>query len=256
MKKWLYALAILVLVLLLGGLCVDPAGRHRQDQASAGGADTGKTGRTLVIEGDLSWRFFPSVGFTLGKTAPLNPAGFEQGATLSVGEVSLDVALQPLLDNRLEVGQAVLRNARLHLITRKDGSTNLDDLQRLNKREAVAPDAETTEPDVNESAPEQARRLEFVSLAGVKVVDAEVLLQDERNAGLTRLNRVNLTLDRFAPGEEVPFGFSSNLFSDAVQGNVNAEGRLWLSPEYDRLRLDDLLVSLGRPAVPCLATRS
>ncbi|NHI00779.1 AsmA family protein [Oceanimonas sp. MB9] len=245
MKKWLYALAILVLVLLLGAFALtrlvdtDRIKRLLVEQTRE------KTGRTLVIEGDLSWRFFPSVGFTLGKTALLNPAGFEQGATLSVGEVSLDVALQPLLDNRLEVGQAVLRNARLHLITRKDGSTNLDDLQRLNKREAAAPDAETTEPDVNESAPEQARRLEFVSLAGVKVVDAEVLLQDERNAGLTRLNRVNLTLDRFAPGEEVPFGFSSNLFSDAVQGNVNAEGRLWLSPEYDRLRLDDLLVSLG-----------
>ncbi|WP_107852443.1 AsmA family protein [Oceanimonas marisflavi] len=243
MKKWLYGVAALVLLVLLGAFALtrlvdtDRVKRLLVEQTRE------KTGRTLVIEGDLSWRFFPSVGFTLGKTALLNPAGFEQGATLSVGEVSLDVALKPLLDNRLEVGEAVLRNARLHLITHQDGSTNLDDLQQLGKRKGEPEAAGTTETGAAESG--SGRKLEFVSLAGVQVVDAEVLLQDERNAGLTRLNRVNLTLDRFAPGEEVPLSFSGNLFSDAVQGNVNAEGRLWLAPEYDRLRLDDLTVKVG-----------
>ncbi|AEY01714.1 AsmA protein [Oceanimonas sp. GK1] len=243
MKKWLYGLAALALLVLLGIFALtrlvdtDRVKRLLVEQTRE------KTGRTLVIDGELSWRFFPSLGFTLGKTALLNPAGFEQGATLSVGEVSLDVALKPLLDNRLEVGEAVLSNARLHLITRQDGTTNLDDLRNLGKEQAPAADASAAStPD---AASEPKRELQFVSLAGVRVVDAEVLLQDERNDSLTRLNRVNLSLDRFAPGEEVPLSLSGNLFSDELQASLQADGRLWLAPEFDRLRLDGLAFEAG-----------
>ena len=34
------------------------------------------TGLELVIEGDISWKFFPSLGFELGKTELRNPQGF------------------------------------------------------------------------------------------------------------------------------------------------------------------------------------
>ncbi|WP_019933772.1 AsmA family protein [Oceanimonas smirnovii] len=243
MKKWLYALAALVVLLLLGVVALtqlvdtDRVKRLLVEQTRE------KTGRTLVIEGDLSWRFFPSVGFTLGKTSLLNPPGFEQGATLSVGEVSLDVALKPLLDNRLDVGQAVLSNARLHLITHKDGSTNLDDLRNLGQKSAEPQTAPAPDAQASEAGPK--RELQFVSLAGIKVTDAEVLLQDERSDTLTRLNRVNISLDQFAPGQEVPLTLSGNLFSDEVQASINASGTLWLAPEYDRLRLDNLTLNAG-----------
>ncbi|MDP5291794.1 AsmA family protein [Oceanimonas sp. CHS3-5] len=244
MRKWLYGVAVLLLLVLVGAFALtrlvdtDRVKRLLVEQTRE------KTGRTLVIDGDLSWRFFPSVGFTLGKTALLNPAGFEEGATLSVGEVSLDVALKPLFDNRLEVGEAVLSNARLHLITRKDGTTNLDDLRNLGKKDESSA-GETTGSNAAEAQPKQKRELEFVSLAGVRVVDAEVLLQDERTDTLTRLNRVNLALDRFSPGEEVLLTLSGNLFSDEVQASIEAGGRLWLAPELDRLRLAGLSLKAG-----------
>ncbi|WP_417606781.1 AsmA family protein [Oceanimonas baumannii] len=241
MKKWLYGLAALVLLLLLGVFALtrfvdtDRVKRLLVEQTRE------KTGRTLVIDGELSWRFFPSVGFTLGKTSLLNPPEFEQGATLSVGEVSLDVALKPLLNNRLEIGQAVLNNARLHLITHKDGSTNLDDLRNLGQADTDS----GAEPEPAGGEPTAQRELQFVSLAGVTVTDAEVLLQDERTDTLTRLNRVNLQLDRFAPGEEVPVSFSGNLFSDDVQASMDASGQLWLAPEFDHLRFDNLEFNAG-----------
>jgi uridine kinase len=34
------------------------------------------TGMTLAIEGDISWQFFPSLGFSVGKTELRNPEGF------------------------------------------------------------------------------------------------------------------------------------------------------------------------------------
>ncbi|OIN14040.1 AsmA family protein [Oceanisphaera psychrotolerans] len=237
MKKLLYGAGALLLLLLLALVILtqvvdtDRVKRVLIEQTRE------KTGRTLVINGDLSWRFFPSIGFTLTDTALLNPPGFAAGNTLSVGEVSLDVGLKPLLDNRLEIGEAVLGNARLHLITRADGVTNIDDLRTLSA--ATGPDKSNDAADESANA-DGSRQPMSISLAGVQVVDAEVVVQNDVSNTLTRLNRVNFKLDEFAPGKAVPLSLSGNLFSDEIQANIDAAGQLWLAPEFDRLRLDAL----------------
>lgn len=243
MKKLLYGLAALVLLLLLGLLALTRLVDTERVKRVLVEQTREKTGRTLVIEGDLSWRFFPSLGFTLGRTSLMNPPGFAEGATLSVGGISLDVALRPLLDNRLEVGEAVLDNARLHLITRADGVSNIDDLRALAGGGEPAPVAD--EPAGGRSGGGEPTAPMSVSLAGVRVNNAEVLLQDEAGGSLTRLNRVNLALDRFAPGESVPLSLSGDLFSDEVQANIRADGLLWLAADGSRLRLDQLALEIG-----------
>ncbi|GAA3703823.1 AsmA family protein [Oceanisphaera sediminis] len=241
MKKLLYGVAALLLLLLLALVILtqvvdtDRVKRVLIEQTRE------KTGRTLVINGDLSWRFFPSIGFTLNDAALLNPPGFAAGNTLSVGEISLGVALKPLFDNRLEIGEAVLGNARLHLITRADGVSNIDDLRTLSTTTSTTGGSnEQTETDGGG----EPRQPMSISLAGVQVVDAEIVVQNEANNTLTRLNRVNVKLDEFAPGKAVPLSLSGNLFSDEVQANMDATGQLWLAPEFDRLRLDDLKLDL------------
>jgi AsmA protein len=237
MKKLLYGVAALLLLLLLALVILtqvvdtDRVKRVLIEQTRE------KTGRTLVIKGDLSWRFFPSIGFTLNDTALLNPPGFAAGNTLSVGEISLDVALKPLFDNRLEIGEAVLDKARLHLITRADGVTNIDDLRTLS---AVTGSDKSTDAADESANADESRQPMSISLAGVRVVDAEIVVQNDISNTLTRLNRVNFKLDEFAPGKSVPLSLSGNLFSDDIQANIDATGQLWLAPEFDRLRLEEL----------------
>ena len=245
MKKLLYGLAGLVLLILLAGIILtqvvdtDRVKRLLIEETKA------KTGRTLAINGDLSWRFFPSIGFTVSDTALLNPPGFEGGNTLSIGELSLDVALKPLFNNRLEVGEAVLNNARLHIITRSDGVTNLDDLQAL-AADHAKPDARDDNKVDSRSTSDQpaadtnAKEPMGFSLAGVRVQDAEVVLDNRASGKLTRLTKVNVKLDDFAPDQTVPLSLSGNLFRDDLQGNINLEGQLWLAPELNRVRLNDL----------------
>ncbi|MDX1267665.1 MAG: AsmA family protein, partial [Oceanisphaera sp.] len=246
MKKLLYGLGALLLLLLLALVILTQVVDTERVKRLLIEQTREKTGRTLVINGDLSWRFFPSIGFTLKDTALLNPPGFAAGNTLSAGEISLDVGLKPLFDNRLEIGEAVLANARLHLITRADGVSNIDDLRSLPTTTSTTsgsnPPAETDAG--GEPAADQARQPMSISLAGVRVVDAEIVVQNEANNTLTRLNRVNVKLDEFAPGKAVPLSLSGNLFSDEVQANMDATGQLWLAPELDRLRLDDLKFDL------------
>lgn len=252
MKKLLYGLGALLLLILIAGIILtqvvdtDRVKRLLIEQTKE------KTGRTLVINGDLSWRFFPSIGFTVTDTALLNPSGFEGGNTLSIGELSLDVALKPLFNNRLDIGEAVLNQARLHLITRTDGVTNLDDLRELaaNKPGSVTRDASTTDgaaTTTNSTTTESSNAGETsskepmsFSLAGVNVQDAEVVMNNQATGKLTRLSKVNVKLDDFAPDQTVPLSFSGNLFSDDLQGNINVDGQFWLAPEFNHLLLSDL----------------
>ncbi|WP_319784098.1 AsmA family protein [Oceanisphaera sp. IT1-181] len=259
MKKLLYGLGALLLLILLAGIILiqvvdtDRVKRVLIEQTKE------KTGRTLVINGDLSWRFFPSIGFTVTDTALLDPPGFEGGNTLSIGELSLDVALKPLFNNRLEVGEAVLKNARLHLITRKDGVTNLDDLRQLAANKAAdgtGTNSKTGTDTGNETdtssdttagntESENSKEPMSFSLAGVSVQDAEVVMQNQATDKLTRLSKVNFKLDDFAPDQTVPLSLSGNLFSDDLQGSIKANGKFWLAPEFNRFLLSDLTLDVG-----------
>ena len=242
MKKLLYGLGILALLLILSVVALtqfidtDRIKRVLIEQTHK------KTGRVLVLNGDISWRFFPAIGFTIQDAALLNPTGFAPGNTLSVGEISLDVALRPLFRQHLDIGEATLSQARLHLITREDGVTNYDDLLDLSRssppsgpEEAKAPQAPTTE----------AQHAMEMSLAGLNVVDAEVVLQNLASNRLMRMNRVNLTLKDFVPGHSAPLTLSGNLFSDDIQANINAEGQFLVAADGEQVRLDNLALTMA-----------
>src|SRR5699024_10602535 len=125
--------------------------------------------------------------------------------------------------------------------TREDGVTNYDDLLDLSRssptsgpEEAKAPQALTTE----------AQHAMEMSLAGLNVVDAEVVLQNLASNRLMRMNRVNLTLKDFVPGHSAPLTLSGNLFSDDIQANINAEGQFLVAADGEQVRLDNLALTM------------
>ncbi|WP_155488231.1 AsmA family protein, partial [Vibrio harveyi] len=74
-----------------------------------------QTGLELVIEGDISWQFFPSIGFELGRTELRNPQGFSQPNLFKVETVGVDVSVTPLLSKQLEIGNVTLDGAEFYL---------------------------------------------------------------------------------------------------------------------------------------------
>ena len=81
--------------------------------------------RDLTIDGDISWRFFPNIGFTIGHTQINNPAGFPSTPLLEFESAQIDLAFLPLLTKRIEVGLISIDELSLYLHTRKDGVSNL-----------------------------------------------------------------------------------------------------------------------------------
>ena len=66
-----------------------------------------RTGRDLVIDGEIGWTLYPSLGLSLGPVQLKNPAGFPEGNTLAFDSASMEVGLLPLFSHRVEAGEIV-----------------------------------------------------------------------------------------------------------------------------------------------------
>ncbi|MCG9551965.1 AsmA family protein [Vibrio sp. Isolate31] len=207
--------AILALVLLVNPnqfkpLIVEQAQKH--------------TGLKLVIEGDISWQFFPSIGFELGQTELRNPEGFTQPNLFKVDTVGVDVSVTPLFSNQLEIGNITLDGAEFYLETLKDGRKNIDVLTQASAPQESEPAADTS----SESAPAPQEQTTTdtsgwtINLAGVTVSNALFEMDDKQAGSFTKLYDVSLNLSEFAVDTWTTATFAAS--GENNQQKFSAEG--------------------------------
>ncbi|MFA0158473.1 AsmA family protein [Vibrio sp. 10N.261.46.A3] len=208
--------AILALVLLVNPnqfkpLIVEQAQKH--------------TGLELVIEGDISWQFFPSIGFELGQTELRNPEGFTQPNLFKVDTVGVDVSVTPLFSNQLEIGNITLDGAEFYLETLKDGRKNIDALTQASAPQGSEPAADTS----SESAPAPQEQTTTdasgwtINLAGVTVSNALFEMDDKQAGSFTKLYDVSLNLSEFAVDTWTTATFAAS--GENNQQKFSAQGR-------------------------------
>ncbi len=95
------------------------------------------TGRQLVIDGDMSWTFFPYLGVKIGHSSLGNPTGFSEKTFAEISRITVGVKIMPLFYRRVESSGIVLDGMKLHLIKNADGKTNWA-LALLNVKEVAA----------------------------------------------------------------------------------------------------------------------
>lgn len=250
MKKIIYillglALAAVVAIAALVSL-VDP----NQFKPQLAEQVRKSTGRELVMEGDIGWRFWPSLGLSLEKVQLRNPAGFAEPDLLRFAQGDASVALLPLLSHRLEIGKVTLSGAHLFIQTRADGSSNLSGLVKTatadkgDGAQSPAGDGQPAAPAASEEQPWQ------ISLQGIALVDASALVRDDRSGAVSRLDRLDLDLGQLTPGEWVPV----TLVAKGAQGDLafDLKGEAQLKPAQEAMKseLKDLSLSgsLSQPS--------
>lgn len=178
----------------------------------------------LTIEGDIGWKFFPSIGFTLGRTTLSNPQGFSSPNMLSVDEVGLDISVLPLLDKELQVGNVTLKGAQIYLETKADGSSNLDVFTAPATEETAAAEQASTETAPAETAPAEPWT---ISLQGANIENALLEIKDDSAGLYTKLEKVNLNVASFEFDQWTPVTFSfegvNNEQKFAISGQANAK---------------------------------
>ncbi|MFM5084334.1 AsmA family protein [Aeromonas media] len=204
------------------------------------------TGRELVMEGDIGWRFWPSLGLSLEKVQLRNPAGFAEPDLLRFAQGDASVALLPLLSHRLEIGKVTLSGAHLFIQTRADGRSNLNGL--------VKASAADKQPSAGESQPAAAAASEEkpwqISLQGVALVEASALVRDDRSGAVSRLDRLDLDLGQLTPGEWVPVTLAAKGARGELTFDLKGQTQLKPAQEAMKSELKDLSLSgsLSQPS--------
>lgn len=244
MKKLLYALlaVLLVVVVGIGALLalVDP----NQFKPLIAEQVKKATGRELVVSGDISWRFFPSIGFSLGKTEFRNPEGFAEPNMVQLESAELSVSVMPLFSRQLEIGNVSLHDGRVFIQTRKDGLSNLDGLGQqaeVKAEPSVKDEAPVAEPST-QTEPKAAEAW-TISLAGVELVNASAVIRDDRAGTLTNVSALNFNLSRFAPGEWALAEFDITGLNGEMNFSAKGVTELFIVPELNNAELKNLQLS-------------
>ncbi|PTP88617.1 AsmA family protein [Vibrio splendidus] len=235
--------AILALVLLVNPnqfkpLIVEQAQKH--------------TGLELVIEGDISWQFFPSIGFELGQTELRNPEGFTQPNLFKVDTVGVDVSVTPLFSNQLEIGNITLDGAEFYLETLKDGRQNIDALTQASAPQESEPAADASSEST--PAPQEQSATDAsgwtINLAGVTVSNALFEMDDKQAGSFTKLYDVSLNLSEFAVDTWTTATFAASGENNQQKFSANGSAEFKLAEGFASyaLRNIDLNAKFNDPA--------
>lgn len=172
--------------------------------------------RTLAIDGPISLSLFPRLKVRLADVTLSEHGRRDEFAHL--GEVSLSVAVMPLLRKRLQVDRIEARGLRAVWRRAADGSTNIDDL--LDKEKDKEPPAD--------GGP-AGEALAF-DISGIRLEDLRLTVHDAL-AGLDGdATVVKLETGRLADGVESPVDVDAQLAltRPAIAGRLQGQTRLAL----------------------------
>ncbi|EGR8990315.1 AsmA family protein [Vibrio vulnificus] len=200
-----------------------------------------QTGLELVIEGDIEWQFFPSIGFSLGKTELKNPQGFSQENLFKVESVGIDISVMPLLDKVLQIGDVRLDGAEFHLETRKDGQKNIDALTQQQKAQQETVQQEvSSEPTTDASQQPGAAADWRMELAGITVSNAKLVNQDRQAGTSLELYDVNFSLSEFAFEQWTKAEFSAKGKNNQQQFSANGKLEFQLAQDFSSYALRNI----------------
>ncbi|MEX1199257.1 MAG: AsmA family protein [Methylophaga sp.] len=239
--RTLIKVIVIVLVLAVAALAAIPFVVDPNDYKDEIATQVEKaTGRQLSIQGDIGLSVFPWVALELGQLSLSNASGFKADSFAQVNSAQIRIKLLPLLKKELEMDTIVLDGLVLNLETDKDGNTNWQDLTK--------PDAET-EADIKEAAPESAKdappALAAISIAGVRLSNANILWSNAKTGENYQLRNLNLDTDPLVPGEPTALNMNFDLISakPEAKAHITLATQVMVNVEKQQYQLNDLALT-------------
>lgn len=201
-----------------------------------------KTGRRLVIEGDIGLHFFPYVGLSVGPVALGNGPGFSSPEMIRIKRAEASIDMIPLVSGKVSVGKLVLDGLSVHLDRNAQGVGNWE--ASAEGQGAATGTASSDGPGV--AGGDGGLNLEDISVQGVEITDASLVYTDSRQQSVTSIGNLNLTLGAIRGSDAVPFELGFNLISEQPKLSIRPKltGEIRLDPAAGTVVLDDLAVSV------------
>ncbi|HEY4128518.1 MAG TPA: AsmA family protein [Gammaproteobacteria bacterium] len=187
-----------------------------------------KTGRELVIQGDIKLSIFPWLGMQIGPAELSNAKGFSSVPFASITETDVHVKFWPLLHRQVEVGEVKLDGLNLDLEKDADGHDNWQDIS-----DHLAHPTAKTEGESGSNID--------LSVAGVAVTDSQVRWTDAQKHQQYTISDFSLKLGAFVSAKplSVESGFDFTGTNPAVQGHVDFSGTASADLEHRLYTADD-----------------
>ena len=191
-----------------------------------------KTGRELVIQGDIKLSVFPWLGLQIGPLELSNAKGFGAVPFAAVNETDVHVAFWPLLHRRIQVGEVKVEGLSLDLEHDAEGHSNWQDIiERL------------THKGGGGGEPGSALDL---STADVGISDSQVRWIDAQKHQQYTINDFSLKMGEFDSAK--PFALDSSFdftgTNPAVQGHLDFAGTATADLEQRTYSADDAKLTL------------
>ncbi|MCV2348238.1 AsmA family protein [Paucibacter sp. Y2R2-4] len=168
--RWaLGLLAALVLIALLGFLALKRAYPPERLLAMVAEQVQAKTGREFAIRGPISWRLLPNIAVVVEDLHLANLDWGSRPEMLSIRKAALELALEPLLDGRIEVQRILIEGADIWLEVDEQGRGNW----------AFSPSQSGASLDSKSKPKPQGKPGDF-SLAHIQWADSKITLHSPR----------------------------------------------------------------------------
>lgn len=231
--------ALLLAAVVLAVNIIDPNDYKQEIQQQV----KQKLNRELLITGDLSWRFYPVLGFASGEVTLKNSPVFTEKTLATIQEAALSINILPLLTGKLEVGEILLEGAEFNVITNKDGVTNLDNLGPVNVDTTTKkPETETAETTVAKETDPQPADLSQFALSGITIKDAKLQIIDHQTDDYQQVIIKQMTLDEFAFDEQTHFSLTTLINNNQLAAEVTLNMDLLVDAALTQLSLSDVTI--------------
>ena len=235
-KYLIIAIVVLVLLLVAGAgilvATVDP-NDYKDDIIKLVKEETG---RTLTLEGDLGFTFFPNLGVSLGEAQLSNAAGFGDQPFAQVKQVGVSVDLISLLKLSVQADTIVLDGLRVNLQKNKNGKTNWDDLAQQSGTKDAAPEA----------SPDKEGKQLGLEIAGVSITDSQVIYDDQQAGNKITLNPIELETGSIGSGNpsyiKAELGFAQTNPAMTAKIDYSSDARLNLTSMV--YQLTDMVINV------------
>lgn len=193
------------------------------------------TGRDLVINGDITWNLFPSLGLSVEQLSLKNPAGFAEPDLVRFERADVSVSVLPLLSQKLDFGVMALSKAHIFVQTLADGKSNLDGL---------LPNSQTPQDSQppSESQTTTASAWE-ISIGGVQIADASAIWRNDVTKTRDQINDLNVTLGQVAFDAWTPIDMSLQAVQNDTFITFKGKGNVYLDKVLLKSQLRDLDVN-------------
>jgi len=232
---------LLVLAVIAAPMVVDPNDYREEIKQAV----KEKTGRDLLINGELSLSVFPWLGVGINQVSLSNADGFKDNYFAQIEQANVKIKLLPLISHQIDVSTIVLKGLTLNLAKNQQGVTNWADLAKPSTRKAAQ---ETTTPSNKPSGAELAA----IAIGGVEIIDANVNWSDASNNESYRVIDLELTTESLSLGKPmaVDLAFTVDSSHPKVTARLELSGDLLINEALNRFNFHNMKLAIDAAGEP------